>query len=178
MTTLLTCVKTPYLHNFSSLEKLLKIIIINNWFMTNNVNYRITAQLIIYLTLSIITLFSVDDPVSNFKDVHAGCILQNVSMALVELVALIENLHRNGSFTHEKTTLNNATNKADQFCFKIFDPLILGTNFYRAWSERGWCQFFFCCPANNGPNPSTGGSSHASKFNLPGDILKSWNSVP
>lgn len=83
--------------------------------MTINVNYRITAQLIIYLTLSIITLFSVDDPISNFKDVHAGCILQSASMAFVELVALIENLHRNGFFTSEKTMLNNATNKANQF---------------------------------------------------------------
>lgn len=61
--------------------------------MTNNVNYRITAQLIICLTLSIITLFAVVCPISNFKDAHAGCILQSTLMAFVELVALIENLH-------------------------------------------------------------------------------------
>lgn len=83
--------------------------------MTNNVNYRITAQLIICLTLSIITLFSVDRPISNFKDVHAGCILQTASMAFVELVALTENLHRNSFFPSEKIMLNNATDKDDQF---------------------------------------------------------------
>lgn len=42
--------------------------------MTNNVNYIIMAQLIICLTLSIITLFSVDFPISNFKEVYTGCI--------------------------------------------------------------------------------------------------------
>lgn len=143
MTILLTCVKTPYLRNFSSLGKLLNIIITNNWFMTNNANYRITAQLIICLTLSIITFFSVDCPIGNlrrrveylrqyFGDAYAGCILQSASMAFVELVALVENLHRNGFFTSEKVMFSNARNKADQFWFKKSEFSLLGTKFYRA----------------------------------------------
>lgn len=82
--------------------------------MINNVNYIIATQLIICLTLYFITLFSVDCPISNFQDVHAGCILQNASMAFVELAALRENLHKNGFFTSEKVMFNNATNKADK----------------------------------------------------------------
>lgn len=83
--------------------------------MINNINHRIIAELIICLTQSFITLFSVDCPISNFKDVHAGCILLGTSMASVELAALIENLHKNGFFTSEKVIFKNATNKADQF---------------------------------------------------------------
>lgn len=83
--------------------------------MINNINHRIIAELIICLTQSFITLFSVDCPISNFKDVNAGCILLGTSMASVELAALIENLHKNGFFTSEKVIFKNATNKADQF---------------------------------------------------------------
>lgn len=133
MTTLLTCVKSPNIHNFSSPGKLLNIIITNNWFMTNNVNYRIKAHYL--LTLSIITLFLVDCPIRNLKGVHAGC-MQSAECfnGICWPCSPIENLHRNGFFTSEKVMFSNATKKAGQFCFKAFELPILGSNFYRAWS--------------------------------------------